>query len=287
MIRTLNKITQYIEDHLHEPISEQMLQNAAGVSYFHLKTVFFHLTGTTLNEYIRYRRLSQAARQLETGRSVTDVAFEWGYDSVDGFSRAFHGWSGLRPSEVYKTGQCAVYPKMTFSISISGGNTMQYRIVEKDRFYLAGKAARVPLQFNGVNQHIVQLAQSITEEQRQAMHELMNTEPREILNASWDSDSKFLKEEGELTHLIGVATATDPKESGLDFIEVPNLTWAVFPYDGPFPQALQQTTAAIYSQWLASSEYELVAAPQFSWTKFDSQNNGFAAGEVWVAVKRL
>jgi AraC family transcriptional regulator len=60
------------------------------------------------------------------------------------------------------------------------------------------------MQFEGINREIVKLAESITAEQRAAMHALQNMEPYEVVNASYDADYNFLKEEGDLTHLIGV-----------------------------------------------------------------------------------
>mgnify|MGYP000497276346 CR=1 FL=1 len=64
----------------------------------------------------------------------------------------------------------------------------------------------MPLQFEGVNNAILELAQSITEEQKEEMHRLQNIEPYEIVNVSYESDTDFLQEAGELTHLIGVLT---------------------------------------------------------------------------------
>ena len=60
------------------------------------------------------------------------------------------------------------------------------------------------MQFEGVNNEIVKLIQSLTEEQKKEMHELQNMAPYEILNISYDADAKFMKEEGDLTHMIGV-----------------------------------------------------------------------------------
>lgn len=62
------------------------------------------------------------------------------------------------------------------------------------------------MQFEGVNNAIVDLANSITQEQREEMHRLQNMEPFEVVNVSYNSDTEFKKEEGYLTHLIGVLT---------------------------------------------------------------------------------
>lgn len=101
------------------------------------------------------------------------------------------------------------------------------------------------------------------------MYSLQNIEPFEIINASYDSDEKFLKEEGYLTHLIGVLTTSNNISSKLDKISVESCTWAIFPNEGSFPQTLQETMAKVYSEWLPTSNYEVINVPSFSFCKMD------------------
>lgn len=163
---------------------------------------------------------------------------------------------------------------------------MDYRIVEKPAFKFAGVSKRVPMQFEGVNLEIVKLAESITAEQREEMHALQNVEPYEIVNVSYEADANFLKEEGYLTHMIGVLTTKNQVSDRLDVVPVEALTWAVFPNEGPFPSTLQNTMARVYSEWLPTSDYELINAPSFSFTKMDPQKKDYAYSEVWVAVRK-
>lgn len=138
---------------------------------------------------------------------------------------------------------------------------MECKIVELPAFRFAGVVARVPMQFEGENNAIAELAQSITSEQRTEMHRLaeqpVGSAPQKVLNVSWDSDTNFQREEGMLTHMIGVATTAPAVEvgAGLSMLEAAAGTWAVFPNDGSFPQAMQQTTANIYGEWLGTAPY--------------------------------
>ena len=129
--------------------------------------------------------------------------------------------------------------------------------------------ARVPLQYEGVNSAITELAESITPEQREEMHRLQDIEPREMINASWDSDTGFIEEAGELTHLIGVLTTADAANCELTLVPAPAGDWAVFPCEGPFPETMQNATARIYGEWLASSGWQLRESLIFSFTRFD------------------
>src|SRR5699024_4916288 len=130
-------------------------------------------------------------------------------------------------------------------------------------FNLIGVGKRVPMQFEGINNEIVKLAESITDEQKEEMHSLQNIEPYEIVNASYDADANFIKEEGDLTHLIGVLTTKNEVSDLLEKVPVEACTWAIFPNEGPFPSTLQETMAKTYSEWLPSSDYEVINALLF------------------------
>lgn len=286
MLSELNKAIDYIESHLTDELSLDEISQHAGVSGYHLRKVFSYVAGLPLSEYIKNRRLSEASRDLLRGERVTDVALKYGYESLDGFTRAFKKWTGFLPSEVSKTGMSKSFPRLYFVLSVKGGVAMEFRIVEKPAFNLVGVSRRVPMQFEEVNQEIVRLAESITDEQREEMHSLQDMEPFEIVNASWDADAGFMREEGYLTHLIGVLTTKDRVSDGLDKVWVEAHTWAVFPNEGPFPATLQNTYARAYAEWLPSSDYELVDAPIFSFTRMDQHRSGYAYSEVWIPVRK-
>ena len=286
LLKELNHVMEYIEDHLTEDLSLENISEFAGVSDYHFRTVFFHLSGMTLNEYVKKRKLSEANKELLSGVKVTDVAFKYGYQSVDGFTRAFKKWSGFLPSDVIKKGLSKTFPKLTFVITVKGGVSMDFRIENKQAFNLVGVSKRVPMQFEGVNNEIVKLAKSITEEQRKEMHALQNIEPHEIVNASFNADANFLKEEGELTHLIGVLTTENQISNQLDKVPIEACTWAIFPNEGPFPSTLQETMAKTYSEWLPNSDYEIIQAPTFSFTKMDENKKDYAYSEIWLPVQK-
>lgn len=287
MLKELNRVIDYIEEHLtDDELSLEAISEYAGVSDYHFRKIFYYLSGIPLSEYIKNRKLSEASMDLLNGEKVTDVAMKYGYQSVDGFSRAFKKWCGFLPSEVPKKGVSKSFPRLMFVINVKGGNSMEFRIVDKPAFNFAGVSKRVPLQFEGINNEIVKLAESITDEQRQAMRSLQDMEPYEIVNVSYESDTDFLKEEGYLTHMIGVLTTKNEISGILDKVSVEACTWAVFPNEGPFPSTLQETMAKVYSEWLPSSNYEVINAPHFSFTKMDKEKNDYAYSEVWVPVRK-
>lgn len=286
MLRRLNEAMDYIDSHITEELDETKIEQITGTSIYHFRRLFSLLAGVTLGEYIRNRKLSNATFDLlHEGMSVTEVVFKYGYESVDGFSRAFKQWAGISPSEVNQEVNLKAFPKLSFQLTIQGGSDMDYRIEDKDAFKIVGVSKRVPLQFEDENQEIIKLAQSITEEQRVKMRSFANVEPFQVVNASYNFDENRMEEKGNLDHMIGVITTIDSDFKGFDVVEVPALTWAKFSCRGEFPKVMQETWGKIFSDWLPSSNYELVEAPEISFTK-DLSDLDNVYSEIWVAVKK-
>jgi AraC family transcriptional regulator len=92
-----------IERHIAEPITLHMLAQAAGYSPWHAARIFKELTGKTPFEYIREIRLSRAAEKLKSGESkIVDVAFDFVFESHEGFTRAFSKKFGISPRHYSK-----------------------------------------------------------------------------------------------------------------------------------------------------------------------------------------
>ena len=97
---------------------------------------------------------------LLNNEMVTEVAHKYGYQSIDGFTRASK-WSGILPSEVSRKGISKYFPKLSFAITVRGGTHMDFRIENKPSFNIVGVSKRVRLQFEGVNQEIRSLHKAL------------------------------------------------------------------------------------------------------------------------------
>ncbi|WP_062106082.1 AraC family transcriptional regulator [Bacillus niameyensis] len=286
MLKSMNEALEYIESRLHDEIDESELERMTGTSIYHFRRMFSFLSGMSLGEYVRNRKLSNATFDLlHEGMSVTETAFKYGYVSVDGFSRAFREWAGISPSEVKKKNMLKAFPKLSFQLTIQGGINMDYRIEKKESFKIVGVKKRVPIQFEGENQEIIKLAKSITHEQREILYSYANMEPNQIVSASYSFDDVRMEEKGGLDHMIGVLTTRELDSKKFDTVEVPALTWAVFSSKGEFPKVMQDTWGKIVSEWLPSSDYELVEAPEISFTG-DLSDRSNVHSEIWIAIKK-
>lgn len=286
-LSSFNNALSYIEEHLTEDIDFNQLAKIALSSEYHFKRMFSFLSGISLSEYVRRRRLTLAALELKNSDlKIIDVAVKYGYGSADSFSRAFHIMHGILPSEARN--ECArikAYPRMTFQLSIQGGCEMNYRIVEKEPFKLVGFKKRVPIIFNGVNPEIAKMYELLTPEAIARLKALSNVEPTGIISASTNFSEGRMEEKGELDHYIGVATSSNDID-GFDTLEVTAHTWAVFESIGPFPETLQNLWGRIYSEWFPSSGYESVDGPEILWNESKDTSNPKYRSEIWIPVKK-
>jgi AraC family transcriptional regulator len=105
-INAVQRVQDYIEAHVHEPISLSQLARAAGYSQWHLVRIFKELLDMTPFEYLRALRLSKAALALRDGKKrVVDVAFDFVFDSHEGFTRAFSRQFGVSPKRYSQSPQ--------------------------------------------------------------------------------------------------------------------------------------------------------------------------------------
>jgi len=103
-INAVQRMQSFIEAHLAQPITLHMLAQAAGYSPWHAARIFKALTGKSPFEYIRALRLSRAALRLRDGHArVVDVAFDFVFDSHEGFTRAFSKQFGVTPRDFART----------------------------------------------------------------------------------------------------------------------------------------------------------------------------------------
>ncbi|HBX23742.1 MAG TPA: AraC family transcriptional regulator [Desulfotomaculum sp.] len=285
LLEKMNGALTYIEENLTSDIDFKEAAKLACCSEYHFKRMFSFLAGITLSEYIRRRRLSLAAFELNnSNKKIIDAAIKYGYSSPDSFTRAFQNFHGVPPSEARNNGQSLkAYSRVTFQLSIKGGSELNYRIVEKKPFRIVGIMKRVPIIFHGVNPEIASMWKTLNNEMINKLKQLSNVEPLGIIQASTNFSEGRMEEKGELDHFIGVATTNECPDN-LTRLEVPASTWAVFESAGPFPDTLQNIWGRIYSEWFPSSNYEQVKGPEILWNEHLDITSPTFKSEIWIPI---
>ncbi|MCR6105072.1 AraC family transcriptional regulator [Salipaludibacillus agaradhaerens] len=283
----MNEAMAYIEEHLTEMINFKEVARIACCSEYHFKRMFSFLAGVTLSEYIRRRRLTMAALTLrETSLRVIDVAMMYGYQSPDAFARAFQAVHDVTPSDV-RTGDHSLkaFPKMTFQLTIKGGNEMNYRLEAKEPFRLVGVKQRVSLIYRGENREIASLWKTLSEEAALEIKQLSNTTPSGLLSVCTNF-SEGREDGGTLDYYIAAAT-TKAAPDHLSVLEVPALTWAIFEVEAPYPEALQETWGQIYSEWFPTSLYEAAEGPEILWhAEEEKEDVSTHKSAIWIPVQK-
>ena len=130
----------FIEKNLTEELDIEDIAAKAALSPFYYQRIFGALCGVTVGEYIRARRMTLAAQELN-GKDVKviDAAVKYGYDSPDSFSKAFQKFHGITPSQAKEPGaMLRSFAPLHIRITMEGGTMMEYRIVEKAPFTIVG-----------------------------------------------------------------------------------------------------------------------------------------------------
>lgn len=139
IIKQFNDTIDYLETVLDDEIDEKKVTQLSGYSYPMFSRLFSILTETTLSEYLRSRRLTEAAIILrDSDEKVIDIAFKFRYESSDSFGTAFKNFHGCTPLEVRNGKPFKLVSKVQLALSIRGGKSMNITIQKKKAFIVAG-----------------------------------------------------------------------------------------------------------------------------------------------------
>lgn len=136
----LNQAVEYMEKNLSGAIRYEDMARMVGCSVYEFSRVFSFVAGVPVSEYIRRRRLTQAAFDLRQGKGkVIDIALKYGYDSPSAFARAFKELHGAAPSAARREGVLLkTYPPVSFLLTIRGEHAMEFRIEKREAFQIVG-----------------------------------------------------------------------------------------------------------------------------------------------------
>ncbi len=293
LLEKLNAALTYIEDNLEDGISYERAAQLACSSVYHFQRMFSYVSGIPLSEYIRRRRMTKAALDLQQGGKVLDIALRYGYESPTAFNRAFQSVHGVTPSAAQKQNTVLkAFPRISFQISIKGEVEMEYRIVKKESFRVVGvrealQVAPLPQKSDiGKDFDPDDVAESFKRVpvfwQESAQNGkiaeicgMIDNEPLGLLGVSDCSN------EGG-SNFYYIAAATDkPVPSGMYECIIPAGMWAVFSGSG-LPSSIADLQKRIYSEWLPSSGYEWANSPDIE--VYLDDNPKHMKYEVWLPV---
>lgn len=135
----LEKVIDFIEEHLDEKISLERLSDVFFISKFHFHRLFTAFTGLSLQQYIRWLRLKRAAHQLivDKDEPIINIAINAGFESHEAFSRTFKKMCGFSPSHYRRNASWAYWDKSPYCLPPRGKTNMNIEIRNIDKIRLA------------------------------------------------------------------------------------------------------------------------------------------------------
>ena len=244
---SLTKAIEYMETHMLEPIETAEIARAAKIPSLYLQKGFKIMTGYTLGEYVRYRRLYLAAVDLLTnGDKVIDLALRYGYETPESFTKAFTRFHGISPVQLKKnTQKVRSFHPLKVKVSIEGGENLPCTIEEMEAFRLIGMPFRCPIE-----QSFELIPKFWNDFKKQA-----------IDNTNIGEYGVCIDEENgsrECLYLIAGRFLEKEIPKGMMVYEVPKMMWAKFPCIGPMPGAMQAVYMSIFGEWFSGyPRYEM------------------------------
>lgn len=292
----MNQVADYIEAHLDEEMDYGDLANIVCCSVYQFGRIFSYVVGVSLSEYVRRRRLSQAALELQNGNSrVIDVALRYGYNSPDAFTRAFSAMHGVTPKEACALGvKLRMYPRITFHISIKGDADMEYRIEEKSVAQCVGIVKNFgKVKVNKDAEHWTGERPDIWSFWDHFLDFGMNIVIRDRYKLYrppfWQIGVTETLENGDTVVKIGAEARAGEEYPELTCFDIPAHTWAVFTARGTLNQKVHpvtQTMTRVLTEWLPTSGYKLIKGIDLeTYGPGDTQEDGYFC-ELWLPVKK-
>ena len=285
-IMGIQRALDYTEEHLTDEIDYEAAAKEAFSSAFHFQRVFSLLVGYTLGDYIRMRRLSLAADELRrTNGRVIDIAFKYGYDTPESFTRAFARFHGITPSEARRGGSIKSFSRLSVKLILDGGNIMDYRIVKADAFKIVCKKKQVNKpQGDTATADISAFWGEVSADG--SMEKLCSYADFSKLHGVLGICFSGEMANGGFPYGIGAEWNGKPLEdNGFDIAEVPAHTFAVFQCKGKMPDAFKDTYRKICTEFFPqSSTYEYGNGIELEvYPSADVQNPDYSC-EIWIAV---
>lgn len=246
--KNLNEITKYIDDNLDNEISYESLASFLGVNVYTMKRLFTMISGISLSEYIRKRRLSNAGYDLYKGGKIIDIALKYQYNNPTSFSRSFEKFHGIKPSIINKKTKLKNFPRIIFNENINITTELDYEIITLEEINLWG----------------VNISTNNTKIQTDAPLFFKQTE------------NKYLSKYGKIKY--GMITYNIPREEcqnyyclydkkidGFEHISIPKSKWLKFKVHSQNAKDIQEISHKFYGEFILSCKYNLKELPELEY----------------------
>ena len=277
IIKSFNNTIDYLETVLDDEIDERKVTQLSGYSYAMFSRLFSILTETTLSEYLRSRRLTEAAIDLrDTDEKIIDIAFRFGYESSDSFGTAFKTFHGFTPSEVRTGKPFKLVSRVQLALSVRGGRSMNITIQKKEAFTVAG-----------VNEQNINssLCPAVWDQlyEKYSHDELAKLGDGESVGVCHDVENP-----STINYMAGyIVTDVDTAKSmGLDVLAVKEAEYAVVELKGSVPECIHNGWKYVMEVFFPEHGYAHSGSPDFEYYYEGDMHSPEYKMELWIPVCR-
>ena len=265
---TLRRTVDYLEAHLLEDGAAEGAAQTVYLSPLYLQRGFKLVTGYSMGEYVRHRRLYLAGLEVIAGREkVIDLAYRYGYDTPESFSKAFSRFHGISPAQLRQSPERLVpFLPLKITLSIRGGHGMDFTVEKMEGFQLIGV-------------------------ERGASPKTSYQELPKVCECNIGEFGVCI-DDGSLPSRFRylIAGKYDGREvpEGLTVVTLPAMEWARFRCSGPMPEALQSVNTKIFQEWLPGNpEFEIAYGANIEWYSMEKDTSAADyESEIWLPVRR-
>lgn len=281
--QVLRKSIDYMEQHLLSDCKIEDIAMHVNISPFYFQKGFKLMTGYTIGEYIRNRRLYLAALDVIQGdEKIINLAYKYGYDTPESFTKAFNRFHGISPMQIKNQSyKLKAFQPLQISIAIRGGSQIDYTIESMDAFQVIG-IERV-FQYETAFQKIPKFWSEYCREYRNEFMEKL----RDCCIGMYGVSIAEGMNDKEFRYLIAGKFHGEKIPEGLHVVEIPAFTWVKFRCVGPMPETLQALNTRIFHEWLPGhEEYEIAGGYNIELYDDGEIKDIDYKSEIWVPIKK-
>lgn len=278
--KQFNNAIEYIENNLTNEISYEEAAKIACCSINYFQRMFSYITGISLSEYIRRRRMTQAAFEIQLNKKkIMDIAVKYGYASPSSFNRAFQYVHGISPTDARKQGILLnTYLPIKFAISVIGDYNIKYHIEDKEAIRIVGIRTKLKNNTDENFKIVPNFWNSVLKDKSFLdICQLCNQAPYGVLGVSvYINDNIY--------YYISASTDKEVPDNMMCY-EIPPAKWVVIECNGDFKESIQSMFKRFLTQWLPFSGYRYAELPDIEVYPLNSQNLKSGRSEIWIAIK--
>lgn len=274
-MQRLNQSIEYMEEHITEELDYEKVAQVANCPSYYFQQMFLYMTNMTLREYIRRRRLSLAAVELQKDSGkVIDIAIKYRYESPTAFTRAFKSFHGVVPSALKTENRpMQAFPPIQFHVSMDGGQPLKFRVEEKAAFRVVGISCPLNAELTQNFERIPTIWDTVLSDGTLAkLSALQERKPQGLLGISIHHTESWK---------YMIAVRSDRQADVFEEYLIPACKWAIFEGQGT-NHSLQELEKRVITEWLPTSGYTYANSPDIEvYNKADPKNTVY---EYWIPI---